>query len=71
VSDEDDASYRRRLVDILNQHGFDWVVAQVEHQIAEGTAGTKQVSERDSYLEPYEVRPRVRRTTLIIPKASS
>jgi hypothetical protein len=34
VSEEDDAHYRRRISEVLNRHGFGWVVAQAEAQIA-------------------------------------
>jgi hypothetical protein len=45
MSEEDDAIYRRRLSEVLRQHGFDWVVQQAETQIAEGKSGSKQVRE--------------------------
>ena len=45
MAQEDDADYRRRIVDVLEAHGFGWVVAQAEAQIAEGKPASKQVSE--------------------------
>jgi hypothetical protein len=46
VSEEDDANYRRRIGEVLNRHGFEWVVVQAEAQIAEGKPSSKEVSER-------------------------
>jgi hypothetical protein len=70
VSEEDDAEYRRRIINALNRHGFSWVVAQAEAQIAEGKPSAKQVSEREAVpfaQDPlFEIRrPRSRRASLI------
>jgi hypothetical protein len=70
MAEEDDADYRRRIGEVLIEHGFAWVVAQAEAQIAEGKPSSKQVSERE-YVPPsadpmFTVqRPRSRRASLI------
>lgn len=70
MSEEDDANYRRRISEVLNRHGFGWVIGQVEAQIAEGKPSSKQVSERETL--PFSAdpmfairRPRSRRASLI------
>jgi len=70
VSEEDDASYRRRIADSLIQNGFDWVVQQAEAQIAEGKVSAKSVIEQERFLprlDPmFAVRkPRRRQASLI------
>lgn len=50
MSEEDDANYRRRISDVLNERGFGWVVAQAETQIAEGKPTSRQISEQSSEL---------------------
>jgi hypothetical protein len=70
MADEDDSVYRRRLSDVLREHGFGWVVEQAEAQIAGGKPSFKEVSEQQ-YLPPrldseFIVRPpRRRRASLI------
>ena len=70
MSEEDDENYRRRIAEVLNRHGFGWVVGQAEAQIAEGKPSTKQVSEyekvpaSDDPMFPIR-RPRSRRASLI------
>jgi len=39
MAEQDDAEYRRRIIGVLVQHGFEWVVAQADSQIAEGKQG--------------------------------
>jgi hypothetical protein len=70
MPEEDDAEYRRRIVGVLENHGFGWVVAQAEAQIAEGKPASKQVSERLVLRVSEETdfairRPRARRASLI------
>jgi hypothetical protein len=55
---------------VLNRHGFEWVVAQAEAQIAEGKPSSKEVSERDSVQVSADTsfairRPGSRRASLI------
>jgi hypothetical protein len=70
MSEEHDAEYRRRISEVLSEHGFGWVVAQAEAEIAEGKQSTKQVAEEDevSVLTDPDFRirrPRSRRASLI------
>lgn|SRR5579862_516740 len=70
MSEEDDAEYRRRIGEVLEAHGFGWVVAQAEAQIAEGKPASKQVSEREIFQVSADTdfaikRPRARRASLI------
>jgi hypothetical protein len=70
VSDEDDAAYRRRITEVLERHGFGWVVQQAEAEFAEGKPVVKQVSEQERFFpdaDPlFVVRmPRRRQANLI------
>jgi hypothetical protein len=62
VSEADDAAYRRRIGEVLERHGFRWVLEQAEAQIAEGKPSSKEVSERESVSAAV---PRRRRVSLI------
>jgi hypothetical protein len=70
VSEEDDAVYRKRISEVLIEHGFDWVVAQAEAEIADGKPLTKQVTEPEFFSQSddaqFAVRaPRTKRASLI------
>jgi hypothetical protein len=70
MSEEDDAEYRRRIGEVLEERGFGWVVAQAEVQIAEGKPASKQVSEHEIFRTSEDTdftikRPRLRRASLI------
>lgn len=70
MAEEDDSQYRRRIAEVLIRHGFGWVVAQAEAQIAEGKPSSKQVSEREFVHVTQDPlftirRPRSRRASLI------
>lgn len=76
MTEEECAEYRRRIVEVLRLHGFDWVVAQTDAEIANGKQSTKQVSEREvsSMFDDRDFRmrpPRTRRASLITSESYS
>src|SRR5436190_9687970 len=70
MSEADDAEYRRRISEVLTLHGFGWVVAQAEAEIAEGKQSAKQVAEQEVFSVSADPdfrmrRPRSSRASLI------
>lgn len=70
MAEEDETDYRRLITEILQKHGFGWVVVQADVQISEGKPSSKQVSERETLppaADPMFVvkRPRARRASLV------
>jgi len=70
MSEDDDAAYRRRIVEFLIRYGFGWVVQQADAQIAEGKISAKSVIEQERFrpqLDPMFVvrKPRRRQASLI------
>lgn len=66
----DDGAFRRQIVELLEEHGFGWVVEQADAHIAEGKSVVKEVSERE--LRPSVIsdtfritRPRRYRSSLV------
>jgi hypothetical protein len=70
MSEEDDAAYRRRIVDSLIRNGFEWVVQEVDAQIADGKVSAKSVIEQERFLTQLDPmftvrKPRRRQASLI------
>jgi hypothetical protein len=70
MAEEDDASYRRRIAELLIHHGFDWVLQQADAQIAEGKTSAKSVVEEEHFRPQHDPmfvvrKPRRRQASLI------
>jgi hypothetical protein len=76
MSEMDDGAFRRRVIELLEEHRFGWIVEQAEAQIAEGKSVVKEVSEQE--LRPAVLsdtfriaRPRRYRSSLVTTVAFS
>lgn len=66
----DEREYFERLSEILQEHGFDWVLTQVQAEISEGRVVSKEVSAPsiESAVDPVTMvrqTPRRRRASLV------